>query len=404
MTESLPFPRNLPAYRALQERKAELARLGIVHPYFRLHEERSGVEAVIEGKRCVTFSSYDYLGLSHHPAVTGAARDAIDAYGTSVSASRVVSGEIPPHRRLEAALADALGTEDCVVFISGYGANVSAIGHLVGPRDLVLFDSQIHISAQNGAQLSGARTLSFGHNDLVRLERILQQRRADFDQVLIVVEGAYSMEGDIADLPGLVALKKRYDALLMVDEAHSFGVLGSTGLGAREHFSLPEGDIDIWMGTLSKSLAASGGYIAGSAALVEYLKFTAPGFVFSVALPPANTAAALAALETLRREPERAARVQARAKLFLDRAKERGLDTGKSGGTPIVPVIVGDPALCLRLAEALFEQGISVFPIIPPGVTAANSRLRFFITADHGEEQIMHAVDATARLLAELKR
>jgi 8-amino-7-oxononanoate synthase len=393
---------SIPAYRQLQQRKAAVLGQGLSIPYFRLHEDPEGAEVVVEGRRRLNFSRYDYLGLAKHAEVRAAAKQAVDRYGTSVAASRIVSGEIPLHRELEDGLAEVLGVEAAMVFISGYGANVSVIGHLMGPRDLILLDGQVHNSIRTGARLSGARTLTFGHNDVERLDRLLANNRAKFERILIIVEGVYSMEGDIAELPAIVALKKRHGALLMVDEAHSFGVLGDSGFGVGEHFGLAAEDIDIRMGTLSKALGASGGYIAGDSKLIDYLKFTAPGFLFSVALPPAETAAALAALGLLRREPERAARLRAKSALFLDRARALGLDTETSAGTPIVPVVIGHPHRCLQLAGALFEEGIDVFPILPPGVSDARSRLRFFITVDHADEQLAAAVETVARLLAEI--
>jgi 8-amino-7-oxononanoate synthase len=392
----------LPGYLRLKKQQAELARLGIGNPYFQAHDGISGATVRIGGRDFLNFAGYNYLGLSGHPEVATAAKAAIDRYGTSVSASRIASGEIPLHRELELALARLLGTEDCVAFVSGYGTNVTTIGHLFGPRDLILQDARIHNSARLGATLSGARRLSFAHNDPAALERILRERRSQYRRALIVVEGVYSMDGDVPDLPRLIEIKKRHNALLMVDEAHSIGVLGARGRGIGEHFDIEAAEVDIWMGTLSKTLAGCGGYIAGSAALVENLKYTAPGFVYSVGLSPTDAAAALAALGVMQREPQRVTRLRALSALFLRLARDAGLDTGSSSGSAVVPVIVGDSMRALRLAQRLFERGINVQPILYPAVPESSARLRFFITTLHREEQLRSAVQAVSDALAHI--
>lgn len=369
------------------------------NPYFRLHEGVAGARVRVDGREYVNFSSYNYLGLSGHPAVAAAAREALERHGTSASASRLVSGERPPHRELEAALARLVGTEDAITFTSGHATAVSVIGHLLGPDDLVLHDEWIHNCALQGALLSGARRIPFAHADAAAAERVLVERRGDHRRVLLVIEGVYSTDGDIPDLPAFIALRRRHRAMLMVDEAHSIGVLGPRGGGIGEHFSVRAEDVDLWMGTLSKALASCGGYIAGTRALVEYLRYTCPGFVFSAAMPPASAAAAVAAIQALREEPERVARLRARSALFLRLARERGLDTGRSGGTPVIPVIVGDSAAALSLAQRLLEAGIDAQPLLAPSVPNDAARLRFFVCSEHSEEDVARAVDATATLL-----
>lgn len=381
----------LPAYLQLRRWQAQFR---ITNPYFRSHEGVSGATLRIEGKTCVNYAGYNYLGLSGHPEVSGAAKAAIDRYGTSVSASRIASGEIPLHGELEQALADMLGVEQCLAFVSGYGTNLSTIGHLLDARDVVFHDALIHNSARLGVKLSGARRFAFPHNDFQALDRLLAEKRGRYRRALIVVEGVYSMDGDIPDLPRLIEIKKRHQAVLMIDEAHSIGVLGERGAGIGEYFGVERRDVDIWMGTLSKALAACGGYIAGDASLIEHLRYSAPGFVYSVGLSPAEAGAALAALKVMLREPGRAAQVRARAKLFLDLARQAGLDTGSSAGSALVPVVVGDSLRCLRLAQALLERGINVQPILPPAVPESAARLRFFITTDHTEAQIRTTVEA----------
>ena len=312
-----------PVYQQQRLIREGAARLGIADPFFRPHEGVAAATTVIAGREYLNFSSYNYLGLSGDPRVNEAVKRAIDRYGTSASASRLVSGERPIHGELEAALAALYGVDACLAFVSGHATNVTTIGHLFGPRDLVVHDALAHNSILQGIQLSGARRLSFPHNDWAALDELLAAQRRQFERVLIVVEGLYSMDGDFPDLPRFAEIKRRHRAFLMVDEAHSFGVMGRGGLGIREHFGMDAGDVDIWMGTLSKALAGCGGYIAGERALVEHLKCAAPGFVYSVGMAPPVAAAALAALGILRAEPERAEALRARGRQFLDLARAR---------------------------------------------------------------------------------
>jgi 8-amino-7-oxononanoate synthase len=327
----------------------------------------------------------------------------VERYGTSVSASRLVSGEKPLHGELERALAEMIGTDDAIVFVGGHATNESVVGHLVGPGDLVLHDALAHNSLLQGAKLSGARRRSFPHNDADALDRLLRELRGQFRRVLVLIESVYSMDGDIADLPRFVEIKQRHKALLMVDEAHSIGVLGATGRGIAQHFDLDPCDVDLWMGTLSKALGSCGGYIAGSRALVEYLKYTAPGFVYSVGMSPANAAAALEAIRVLREEPQRVRTLRQRSELFLRLARQQGLNTGTSAGTPIVPVILGNSLMCLQLSRAMFRRGVNVQPILYPAVDERSARLRFFITCCHSEQQIRDTVQALGEELAALQ-
>jgi 8-amino-7-oxononanoate synthase len=385
-----------PGYLQVQLIREGARRLEIEDPFFRVHDGVAGNLTQIEGRPYVNFSSYNYLGLNGDPRVNAAAQAAIERYGTSVSASRLVSGERPPHRALERALAEAYGVEDCVSFVSGHSTNVSTIGSLFGPRDLVLHDALIHNSAQLGAQLSGARRVSFPHNDWAALDALLVRERRSYQRVLIVLEGLYSMDGDIPDLPRFVEIKHRHRAFLMVDEAHSFGVVGRRGLGVREHFGLDGSAVDIWMGTLSKTLAGCGGYIAGGRALVENLRHISPGFVFSVGMSPPLAAASLAALECMLAEPSRVAALQARGREFLRLAGEAGIDTGTSQGYAIVPAITGSSIRAGRLSQALFERGINVQPILHPAVPENSARLRFFLSSQHTDEQLRGAVRTLA--------
>jgi 8-amino-7-oxononanoate synthase len=362
-----------------------------------VHDGVAGRVSEIGGKPYLNFASYNYLGLCGHPEVNAAAKAAIDKYGTSVSASRPVSGERALHRELEAALAEIYDVDDAVAFVSGHATNVTSIGYLFGPRDLIVHDVLIHNSALLGAQLSGATRRSFPHNDLEALDDMLCSLRGRYERVLIVVEGIYSMDGDYPDLPRLVEIKRRHRAFLMVDEAHSLGVMGDHGLGIREHFGLEGSAVDIWMGTLSKSLASCGGYIAGSRALVEHLKFAGPGFLYSVGMAPPVAAAAKAALDLLRREPERVRRLQEIGLRFLEKTRSAGIDTGTSTGLAIVPAIAGSSMRAARLANQLFERGINVQPILYPAVEEKAARLRFFLSSEHTDEDIDRTVNRLAQ-------
>ncbi|MDR3569717.1 MAG: aminotransferase class I/II-fold pyridoxal phosphate-dependent enzyme [Syntrophobacteraceae bacterium] len=383
-----------PGYQKLRTINAGAARFGITNPFFKVHDAIAGALTSISGEPYTNFASYNYLGLSGHPYVSQAAKAAIDRYGTSASASRMVAGERPIHRDLERALAEVYGTDDALVFVSGHATNVTAIGHLFGPKDLIVHDALIHNSILQGIVLSGANRLPFPHNDWVALDNILKNQRHHFERVLIVVEGIYSMDGDYPDLPAFIEIKRRRHAFLMVDEAHSFGVMGERGLGIREHFGLGGKEVDIWMGTLSKALAGCGGFIAGETALVEHLKFVAPGFLYSVGMPPPIAAACLAALECLLREPERVKTLQERGRFFLARAKAAGIDTGTSAGLAVTPAITGSSLKAAQLSAALFTRGINVQPIVYPAVQEKSARLRFFICCDHSEEQIVSTISA----------
>ncbi len=389
-------------YRRLKTTMRQMLMTGCPNPYFTVHDGVVGDMTTVDGKRLISFASYNYLGLSGHPTVSNAASAAVQKYGTSVSASRLVSGEKPIHGQLERRIANWIGVDNSILMVGGHATNETTIGHLVGAGDLILHDALSHNSIVQGALLSGARRRPFPHNDYAALDRMLGELRHQYRRVLIVIEGVYSMDGDFSDLPKFIEVKKKHRAMLMVDEAHSFGTMGATGRGMSEHFGINPRDVDIWMGTLSKSAASCGGYIAGSEALVELLRYTAPGFVFSVGMPPAQVAAALAAIETLDREPERVDRLRSRSELFLSLCREAGLDTGDSGGTPVVPVITGNSMVALRLSNRLKGDGINVQPILYPAVDESAARLRFFITSEHSEEQIRFTVARTAEHIAEL--
>lgn len=391
-----------PGYQQLRVMMQSAAQMGLSNPFFKLHEGRAEASTTIGGQAYVNFASYNYLGYANHPQVVDAAKQAIDQYGTSVSASRPVSGDRPLHRELERELAELYGVEDAITFVSGHATNVTTLGYLFGPRDLIVHDELIHNSVLQGIQLSGARRLSFPHNDWQALDRLLGEQRQHFERVLVVLEGIYSMDGDYPDLPRFVALKQRHRVFLMVDEAHSLGVMGATGKGIREHFGLPGDAVDLWMGTLSKTLSSCGGYIAGEAALVEHLKFLAPGFLYSVGMPPPVAAAALAALRCMKADPSPVAAVQARGEQFLRLARAAGLDVATSIGLAVIPVITGSSLKATQLSAALFQHGVNAQPILYPAVPEKAARVRFFVSCLHSEQQIADTVALVARELARL--
>ncbi|KFF49706.1 8-amino-7-oxononanoate synthase [Gammaproteobacteria bacterium MFB021] len=383
-----------PGYQQLKLMREGGQRLGIPDPFFKVHEGTAGATTTIGGRECINFASYNYLGLAHHPKVIQAGIEALERYGSSVSASRPVSGERPIHHELERAIAETYEVENAVVFVSGHATNVSTLGYLLGPKDLVLHDEYIHNSTLVGAQLSGARRMSFAHNDPAALEALLARHRGQFERVLVVIEGLYSMDGDAPDLKRFVEIKQRHQAWLMVDEAHSFAVMGDTGLGLREHCQVASTDVDIWMGTLSKTMSGCGGYIAGCRELVEMLRYFAPGFLYSVGMPAQVAAPSLAALAVMKEEPQRLRDLHTISGYFLEQAKARGFDIGDSIGVAVVPIIVGSSVLAAGLSDALLKHDINVQPILHPAVPEKSARLRFFLNCEHTREQIDRTLDA----------
>lgn len=388
----------LPAYQQVSIIRKASEHMGIASPFFRVHEGVAGATTQIDGQSYINFANYNYLGLAGDSVVSASAKAAIDQYGTSASASRMVAGERPVQRQLERALASIYEVDDCVAFVSGHATNVTVIGCLFGPGDLIVHDSLAHNSIVQGAQLSGAKRLNFPHNDWAALDALLARVRREYRRVLIAVEGIYSMDGDFPELERFIDIKRRHSAFLMIDEAHSFGVLGATGKGIREHFGLAGRDVDIWMGTFSKTMAGCGGYIAGEQALIDILRHLAPGFLYSVGLSPVLAAASLTALQRMLEEPQRVTTLRERGRQFLDAARQAGLNTGLSAGYSVVPVIIGSSLKAAQWANALFEKGINTQPIFYPAVEEKAARLRFFICCTHTPEQIAYTVESVAQL------
>jgi 8-amino-7-oxononanoate synthase len=390
---------SLPAYREILLERQVGPALGFTNPYYRVHDARAGARTTINGRELLNFSSYDYLALNGHPEVLAAHEQAARDYGTSVSASRITSGERPVHRALEAALAEVYEAEAGVLFVSGHATAASVIETILGPKDLIIHDSLIHNCVVVGAQGARCQRKSFRHNDLDDLEHYLTLTRHLFERVLIVTEGLFSMDGDGPDLFRLAEIKERFQAWLMVDEAHSLGVIGATGRGIAEHCGIDPNRVDIWFGTLSKTLVGCGGYVCGSQVLIDILKARAPGLVYSVGMPAPVAAASLKALEIMRREPERVAALQANGAHFLAGARARGLDVGPSWGFGVTPIILGTDIRTFAMAQELERLGIYSFPVTSPGVPKGTSRLRFFLSAAHETAQIDTALDAVATIL-----
>jgi 8-amino-7-oxononanoate synthase len=353
---------------------------------------RSGTRVETRGQAMLMLSSYDYLGLIGHPAIEAAAIEAVERFGTGTGGVRLLTGTNALHRELERDLATFKGTEAAITFTSGYTASLAVISALFGPRDRVLVDARSHRSVIDACRLAGVPLRRFDHNDPDSLEHELRRAGAGV-RTLVVVEGAYSMDGDICPLPAIVEVKNRYGAFLMVDEAHSFGVLGGTGRGIDEHWGVEPSEIDIWMGSLSKAIPANGGFLAGRRDLMIFLQHGGAPYMFSAALCPAAAGAARAALHVLQAEPERLVRMRRNSLRLREGLRDLGYDTGRSE-TPIVPVVQGDNESAFRLARELFSLGIIATAVIPPAVPRHAARLRLCASAGHTPADIDEALAA----------
>jgi glycine C-acetyltransferase len=357
--------------------------------YLKSIEGSSGPKVHIDGREMIMFASYNYLGLISHPRVKEAAKRAIDEYGTGAAGVRLLAGTTKAHEELEEKIAQFKKTEDAITYSSGYVTNLAAITTLCQRGDLVIMDKLDHASIIDGCILSGANHRSFIHNNMESLENILAQAK-HYQNKLIVVDAVYSMDGDIANLPELSRLAKKYNAKLMVDEAHSIGVIGETGHGIEEHFGL-ENSIDIYMGTLSKTIPSIGGYLAGDKDLINFLKLSSRPFIFSASLPPVAVVTAKACFEVIESEPELVKQLQRNIKHFREGLKELGYDTGQSE-TAIVPIMVGEEEKTLQLCRIVNEEGVFICPILFPAVPKGTNRLRAHVLATHTPEDIEKAL------------
>ncbi len=380
-------------------RAREIQAAGL-YPYFKPISHSEDTVVVIEGRERIMMGSNNYLGLTHHPAVLTAARTALERYGSGCTGSRFLNGTLDLHERLEVELAEFLGKEACLIFSTGYQANLGAISGLIGRGDLVFLDKLDHASIVDGAKMSYGETVRFNHGDFAGLERKLQKVPPQTG-TMIAVDGVYSMEGDIADVPTLVRIAQKYGAALMVDDAHSIGVLGPKGDGTAAHYGLAD-EVDLIVGTFSKSLASIGGFAAGSETIIHFLKHHARPLIFTAALPPSNTAGVLAALDVMRREPDRRARLWENTRRLQDGMRSLGYDIGPTQ-TPIVPVLIGPLEKTFIFWRKLFDAGVFTNPVAPPAVPQSQCRLRISLMATHTSEQIDLALEVFARLGKELE-
>ncbi len=370
--------------KAYNYETARQARAGGYYPYFIPLDRNEGSEVVYQGRRIIMCGSNNYLGLTTHPKVRQAAIEAIERYGTSCTGSRFLNGNMTIIEELEEKLAKWVGKEAALVFSTGMQVNLGTISALVGKRDIVILDKEDHASIVDGAILSGGKIARYRHNDMTHLERVLKSLPEEPGK-LLVVDGLFSMEGDIAPLPEIIPLCKKYNARLMVDDAHAMGVLGG-GRGTAAHFGMTE-DVDLIMSTFSKSFASIGGFVAGEFEVIDYVKHHARSLIFSAAIPPANTATVLAALDVMEEQPELVEQLERNAKFMREGFQQLGFDTGHSQ-SPIIPIIIGDDTLTFKTWADLFENGVFVNPVISPATAPGHQLLRTSYMASHTRDQL----------------
>ncbi|MDR0536743.1 MAG: pyridoxal phosphate-dependent aminotransferase family protein [Tannerellaceae bacterium] len=377
---------------SVQARKAK--ELGI-YPYFREIESDQDTVVQISGKKVLMFGSNAYMGLTNHPKVKEAAIEATRKYGTGCAGSRFLNGTLDIHLQLERKLADFVGKEDAIIYSTGFQVNLGVVSCLTGREDYILWDELDHASIIEGHRLSFSNKLKFKHNDMESLEK--QLRKCESDKIkLIVVDGVFSMEGDVADLPGIVELSKKYNAAVMVDEAHGIGVLGDHGRGTANHFGVTD-NVDLIMGTFSKSLASIGGFIASSNDVINYLRYYSRPYIFSASITPGATAAASAALDIMLNEPERLEHLWELTHYALDGFRNMGCEIGKTS-TPIIPLFIRDNNLTFTIVRELFDAGIFVNPVISPAVAPQDTLIRFSLMATHTKEQLDYALEAIGKI------
>lgn len=386
--------------RAIVQRVQELQSRDLYFYNQPISELRGGARVLVNGREMTMFASYSYLGLIGHPRINAAAKAAIDKYGTGTHGVRTLAGTLGIHRELEETIAEFKHAEAAITYSSGYATNLSVISTLMGRGDYVLSDKINHASIVDGCLMSGAEFRRFRHNDMDDLERRLQQVPNGAAK-LVIADAVFSMDGDIIDLPRMVELCRQYNAWLMIDEAHSVGVLGKTGRGIEEHFGLWD-TVDIKMGTLSKTIPSVGGYVAGKKELITYLRHASRAYIFSAALPPAQAAAANEAFKVILDEPWRIEKVNANAALFINGLKERGFDTMQTA-TAIVPVLCGSDELAFAMTRACQRQDVFVLPVVSPAVPEGLARLRATVTAAHEPDEIEQAMDIMAQAGRELE-
>ena len=376
----------------------ELKTAGI-YPYFRSIEENYDTEVMIQGKRLLMFGSNSYMGLTNHPKVKEAAKKAIDRYGSSCSGSRFLNGTSQLHIELEERLAEHVGKESALVFTTGFQTNLGTVSALTGRNGVLILDELDHASIIEGSRLSFSRVLKFGHNNMDDLENILKSVQGEKIK-MIVIDGIFSMEGDICNLPEITRLANKYEALVMVDDAHALGVIGELGKGTADHFNLTR-EVDLIMGTFSKSLASVGGFIASTSEVINYLKHHSRPMIFSASIPPSAAAAALAALDIIQSEPKRQEALWENTAYVAKSLTQLGFDINTSE-TPIIPIYIRDNLRTFQFTQELFEEGLFVNPVVSPAVKSDSSLIRMSLMATHTKQQLDMAIGKIEKVASKL--
>ncbi|MBR0503656.1 MAG: pyridoxal phosphate-dependent aminotransferase family protein [Paludibacteraceae bacterium] len=366
-----------------------------VYPYFRVIESDQDTEVTMNGRKVLMFGSNSYLGLTNHPKIKEAAIEATKKYGSGCAGSRFLNGTLDIHIELEKKLAEFVGKEEALIFSAGFNVNMGVVSDLTSREDYVIFDELDHASIMTGKQLTYSKTLKFKHNDMESLEQKLKMCEPDKIK-LIVVDGVFSMEGDVTKLPEIVALSKKYNASIYVDEAHSLGVFGRQGRGICDHFGLTK-DVDLIMGTFSKSLASIGGFIAADSSIINWLRHSARPYIFSASITPAATASVLAALEIMKNEPERMEHLWKITHIALDGFRSMGFEIGHTE-TPIIPLFIRDNEKTFLFTKLLFDEGVFVNPVVSPAVPSNDTLVRFSLMATHTEEQVQIALEKIGKV------
>ena len=380
------------------DRPQKVAAAGL-YPFFRVIESEQDTEVTINGEQVLMFGSNSYLGLTTHPALKEASKSAIDKYGSGCAGSRFLNGTLDLHIELEEKLAKFVGKESALVFSTGFQVNLGVISSIPGRHDYIIMDDLDHACIIDGARLSFAKSLKYRHNDMASLEKVLQKCKEDSIK-LIAVDGVFSMEGDLANLPEIVKLAKKYKANIFVDDAHGIGVMGKLGAGTADHFGLTN-DVDMIMGTFSKSLASIGGFVAADTDTINYLKHNARSLIFSASIAPANAASVIAAIDLIQQEPERIEKLWINTYYAMDRLNAAGFDIGHTV-TPIIPIYIRDNAKTFMLTKMLLEQGIFVNPIVTPAVSNESSLIRYSLMATHSIDQIDESIDKITAIAKKL--
>ncbi|MCQ2195094.1 MAG: pyridoxal phosphate-dependent aminotransferase family protein [Paludibacteraceae bacterium] len=388
----------------LQEKLAKYdepqkAKAAGIYPYFRAIESDQDTEVLINGKKVSMFGSNSYLGLTNHPKIKEASIEAIKKYGTGCAGSRFLNGTLDLHIELEKKLAKLVGKEEALVYSTGFNVNLGVVSALTGREDYLIFDELDHASIMAGKQLSFSKTMKFKHNNMESLEKCLQKCEPDKVK-LIVVDGVFSMEGDIANLPGIVALAKKYNASVYVDEAHGIGVLGDHGRGTCSHFGVTD-DVDVIMGTFSKSFASIGGFVASNKEVINWLRHNSRPYIFSASATPSATAAVIAAIDIMLSEPERIAHLWELTHFAIDGFRAMGFEIGHTE-TPIIPLFIRDNQKTFLLTTMLFEEGVFINPVVSPAVPSEDTLVRFSLMATHTKEQVATALEKIGKCARKL--